>query len=655
MTLPVRVPVTPVTAAGSGIHQRPRTTLRGVAGRIRESDIAEIRDRIRIDEVIGEYVALRRAGAGSLKGLCPFHDEKTPSMNVRPALGTYHCFGCGEGGDAVGFVMKMEVIGFVEAVERLAARVGYRLTYEGGGSSVHRERNTRSRLLEANRAAAEFYTARLRTPEAAPAVQFLTSRGFDMTAATTFGCGFAPAGWDTLTKHLLAAGFSLDELFKAGLSKEGRRGPIDRFHRRLLWPIRDLGGDVVGFGARRLFDDDGIEAKYLNTSDTPVYHKTKVLFGLDLAKREIAKRRQVVVVEGYTDVMAMHLAGVPTAVASCGTAFGADHIAVIRRLIGDDSFDLGEVIYTFDGDAAGQAAALKAFEGDQSFAAQTFVAVAPDGKDPCDLRQSAGDTAVRDLVARREPLFEFAIRSILREHDLDSAEGRVAALQRTVPLVARIRREDLRDEYARRLAGWTSWDDIAMVVRRVRETAGAPAEPRPNGRRPAPAAPPKDDPRLHLQREALKAALQVPAIAGPAYDELPEQVFTHPLLAAVHRAVQAAGGVCGGLGGPAWLEAVLAQGNSEIRPLVTELAVEPLELPRRAGRGGERVDTEEARYVTSIIAGVRLALVEAQVAELKARLQRTNPVEEEEAYHQLFGDLVPLEQYRIALRNKAAR
>jgi DNA primase len=629
-----------------------------VAGRIRDSDIAEVRDRTRIDEVIGEYVALRRAGAGSLKGLCPFHDEKTPSMNVRPSVGTFHCFGCGAGGDAVAFLMRIEVVGFVEAVERLAARVGYRLTYEGGGSSVQRERNTRSRLLDANRRAAEFYADRLRTPEAAPAVQFLTTRGFDVAAATTFGCGFAPAGWDTVTKQLLAAGFSVDELIKAGLSKEGRRGPIDRFHRRLLWPIRDLGGDVVGFGARRLFDDDGIEAKYLNTSDTAVYHKTKVLFGLDLAKREIAKRRQVVVVEGYTDVMAMHLAGVPTAVASCGTAFGAEHIAVIRRLIGDDSFDLGEVIYTFDGDAAGQAAALKAFEGDQSFAAQTFVAIAPDGQDPCELRQAKGDTAVRDLVARREPLFEFAIRSMLREHDLDSAEGRVAALQRTVPLVARIRREELRDEYARRLAGWTSWDDIAMVVRRVRETAGAPAEPRANGarRRDAPGAPRRNDPQLHRQREALKAALQIPAVAGPSYDELPEQAFSHPAFAAVHLAVQAAGGVCGARSGSAWLEAVLAECAPETRPLVTELAVEPLELPRRTGRPGADRDatTEEARYVASIIAGVRLVLVEAQVAELKSRLQRTNGVEDPDGYMQIFGDLVPLEQYRIALRSQAA-
>jgi DNA primase len=620
-----------------------------VAGRIRDSDIAEIRDRVRIDEVIGEYVALRRAGAGSLKGLCPFHDEKTPSFNVRPSHGTFHCFGCGEGGDAIAFLMRMDHISFVEAVERLAERIGLRLTYEGGGSSVQRDRGTRSRLLEANRRAAEFYAAQLRTPEAAPAVEFLTSRGFDLAAAERFGCGFAPAGWDTLTRHLLSSGFTLDELMKAGLSKEGRRGPIDRFHRRLVWPIKDLGGDVVGFGARRLFDDDPIEAKYLNTTETPVYRKTHVLFGLDLAKREIAKRRQVVVVEGYTDVMAMHLAGVPTAVAACGTAFGAEHIAVIRRLIGDDSFDLGEVIYTFDGDAAGQAAALKAFEGDQNFAAQTFVAIAPDGQDPCELRQAHGDTAVRDLVARREPLFEFAIRSMLRDYDLDTAEGRVAALQRTVPLVARIKREDLRDEYARRLAGWTSWDDIAMVVRRVREAAGAPAEPARgrNGRREPPAPPRKDDPRLHLQREALKAALQIPAVAGPAYDELPEQVFVHPAFAAIHRAVQAAGGVCSGMDGHAWLEAVLAHCPQEARGLVTELAVEPLELPKR--------NTDEARYVGSVIAGVRLALVEAQVAELKARLQRTNPVEDPDGYHQLFGDLVPLEQYRIALREQAAR
>lgn len=617
-----------------------------MAGRIRDSDIVEVRDRSRIEEVVGEYVALRRAGAGSLKGLCPFHEEKSPSFTVRSSHNTFHCFGCGEGGSVFDFIMKIEVVGFVEAVERLADRAGYRLTYTGGGASVQRDRGTRSRLLEANRRAAEFYTELLGSPEAAPGREFLATRGFDATAARTFGCGWAPAGWDTLTKHLLAAGFTLDELTKAGLSKEGRRGPIDRFHRRLLWPIRDLGGDVVGFGARRIFDDDGIEAKYLNTSETPVYRKTSVLFGLDLAKREIAKRRQVVVVEGYTDVMAMHLAGVTTAVASCGTAFGTDHIGVIRRLIGDDSFDLGEVIYTFDGDAAGQAAALKAFEGEQSYTAQTFVSIAPDGQDPCELRQTHGDAAVRDLVARREPLYEFVIRSMLREHRLETPEGQLAALRRTVPLVARIKREELRDEYARRLAGWTGWKDEFTVVRRVREEAGVPAAP-VRGRREPPAPPPRDDPRLHLQREAIKAALQLPAIAGPAYDELPDQAFTHAVLAGVHRAVQAAGGVGAGITGSAWVEAVGEQCTPEVRPLVHELAVEPLQLPRRV--------SDEARYVASVLAGVRLALVEQQIADIKSRLQRTNPVEEEAAYHELFGDLVPLEQYRIALREKAVR
>jgi DNA primase len=622
-----------------------------VAGRIRDADIASVRERARIDEVIGEYVALRRAGAGSLKGLCPFHDEKTPSFNVRPTQGTFHCFGCAEGGSVIDFVMKIEHLGFVEAVERLADRVGVRLTYEGGGSSVQREKGTRTRLLEANRRAAEFYAERLRSAEAAPAVQFLTTRGFDSAAAEQFGCGYAPSDWDGLTKHLLSAGFSLDEMFKAGLSKEGRRGPIDRFRRRLLWPIRDLGGEVVGFGARRLFDDDPIEAKYLNTSDTPVYRKTHVLFGLDLAKREIARRRQAIVVEGYTAVMAMHMAGVTTAVASCGTAFGTDHISVLRRLIGDDSFDLGEMIYLFDGDAAGQAAALKAFEGEQQFVGQTFVAIAPDGLDPCELRQRSGDTAVRDLVARREPLFEFAIRSLLGDYDLDTTEGQVGALRRTVPLVAQIKDRSLRDGYARRLAGWVGWADEATVVQRVRESAGGPAErPRASVRTASPerdsSRPEPRDPRLRLQREAVKAALQVPSVAGPAYDELPDAAFSHPAYTALHRAIREAGGAVCGLDGPEWLDAVVAQCPSTARSLITELAVEPLDLPRK--------NNDEAHYVSNVFAGLQGAMVERQVAELKSRLQRTSPVADPEEYHALFGDLVALEQYRVALRERSA-
>ncbi|MFO7193871.1 MULTISPECIES: DNA primase [Thermocrispum] len=621
---------------------------------IRESDIAEVRERNRIDEVVSDYVALRRAGGGSLKGLCPFHDEKTPSFNVRPSHGTFHCFGCGEGGDVIKFIMQIEHIGFVEAVQRLADRVGYTLTYTGGGAAVQRDRGTRARLIEAHRAAQEFYAEQLNTPEAQPARQFLAERGFDAADVRRFGCGYAPSGWDQLTRYLLSKGFEVEELYKAQLAKQGSRGkPLDRFHRRLLWPIRDLAGDVVGFGARRLFDDDKIEAKYLNTGESPIYRKSQVLFGLDLAKREIAKRHQVVVVEGYTDVMAMHAAGVPTAVATSGTAFGADHMTVLRRLMMDDDTFRGEVIFTFDGDEAGQKAALKAFEGDQTFAGQTYIAIAPDGMDPCELRLAKGDAAVRDLVARRIPLFEFAIKSILREYDLDSVDGQVAALQRTVPLVARIKDEAKRDGYAAKLAFWTGWQDEAMVVRRVRETAGAEVVVRRraarNGSpRKAQGSLPRPDPRdpsLEAQREVLKAALQEPALAGPTYDALPEEAFTHPVYVAIHKAVLAAGGAASGLRGPELLEAAGKHCSDETAKVVlSELAVEPLRT-----KDGEA----DAHYVDTVLAAVQQSLVGRQIADVKSKLQRLSPVDQPEEYHALFGDLVALEQYRKALLERA--
>ncbi|OBI23016.1 DNA primase, partial [Mycobacterium sp. E2462] len=364
-------------------------------GRVPDRDIAAIRERVRIDEVVGDYVQLRRAGADSLKGLCPFHDEKSPSFHVRPNHGHFHCFGCGEGGDVYAFIQKIEHVSFVEAVELLADRIGHTINYTGPATSVQRDRGSRTRLITANAAAAEFYAAALETPEAAPARQYLTERNFDADAARQFGCGYAPSGWDSLTKHLIRKGFEFKELEAAGLSRQGRRGPMDRFHRRLLWPIRTSAGEVIGFGARRLYDDDPMEAKYINTPETLLYKKSSVMFGIDLAKRDIARGHQAVVVEGYTDVMAMHLSGVTTAVASCGTAFGDDHLAMLRRLMMDDSFFRGELIYVFDGDAAGRAAALKAFDGEQNLAGQSFVAVAPDGMDPCDLRLRSGDGALR--------------------------------------------------------------------------------------------------------------------------------------------------------------------------------------------------------------------------------------------------------------------
>ncbi|EOM75773.1 DNA primase [Rhodococcus rhodnii] len=629
-----------------------------MAGRIPDRDIAAIRERTRIEDVVGEYVALKRAGADSMKGLCPFHDEKSPSFHVRPNHGHFHCFGCGEGGDVYAFLQKIDHIGFVEAVEQMAERIGYSISYEGGGgAAVRKDRGTRARLVAANAAAQEFYAERLRSPEAQAARDYLTERNFDEAAWQMFGCGYAPGGWDTLTKHLRGRGFEEKELIAAGLSKEGRRGPIDRFHRRLLWPIRNLAGDVIGFGARRIHDDDQMSAKYLNTPETILYRKSEVLFGLDLAKREIAKGHQAVVVEGYTDVMAMHLAGVRTAVASCGTAFGDEHLSMLRRLLMDDSYFRGEIIYTFDGDAAGQAAAMKAFDGDQKIAGKSFVCIAPDGMDPCELRQDQGDAAVRDLVARRIPMFQFVVKAILAEHDLETAEGRAEALRRAVPVVARIKESTLRDNYAVQLAERVGWNNIGQVRTRVREearrAARTPVEIAPKRRggegeeaeRPVGLARPRPrDPVLWPQREALKSALQYPAIAGTVFDSLPPETFTHPAYAAIRGAMSEAGGASCGLGGGEWVDAVgRTLTDPTAQSLVSELAVE--EIPADEDR--------IPRYITGVIARLQEVWVGEQVADLKSRLQRVSPATESDEFHSLLGDLVALEQYRRSLLDQA--
>src|SRR6185369_9931483 len=357
----------------------------------------------------------------------------------------------------------------------------------------------------------------------------------------------------------------------------GRSGPIDRFRRRLIWPIRDLAGDVIGFGARKLFDDDD-GPKYLNTPETTLYKKSHVLYGIDLAKREIARQGKAVVVEGYTDVMACHLSGVPTAVATCGTAFGADHIGVLRRLLLDTDAYAGEIIFTFDGDAAGQKAALRAFDDDQRFVAQTFIAVSPDNMDPCELRLAKGDVAVRDLVARRSPLLTFALESHLARYDLDQAEGRVAALKVTAPLVAKIKDRALRPEYTRKLAGMLGMDiePVSRAIASAANRAGTPVAGPPPQRAAVLEA---NDPRSLVEREALKLALQEPVLAGPLFDAVDETVYAHPVHAAIRLAIAEAGGAAAAAGGPGWIEAVRdACTDLAGKALVSELAVEPLRV-----------------------------------------------------------------------------
>jgi DNA primase len=572
----------------------------------------------------------------------------THAFTLEDNILTGNCFGCGEGGDVIAFVQKTDHLSFTEAVERLAGRANVELHYEddGGrptGGPDRSQPGQRARLVAANTAAAAFYAEQLGSPDAGPARQFLAERGFDRQAALDFGCGFAPGGWDALTRHLRAKGFTQQELVTGGLAKESSRGTlIDRFHRRLIWPIRDLTGDVIGFGARKLMDDDQ-GPKYLNTPETPLYKKSTVLYGVERAKRDIARSHQAVVVEGYTDVMACHLAGITTAVASCGTAFGAEHISVLRRLLMDQDEFRGEVVYTFDGDAAGQAAAMKTFKEDQRFVGQTFVAVEPDGRDPCELRQVHGDAAVRDLIARRTPLIEFVLQTMLRDYRLDTVEGRVAALEKTVPLVAQIKDHALRPAYARRLAGMIGNTDEAEVADRVRRLTGEANGPG-QARRPRIPKRSPDDVAATVEREAVKSALQVPQIAGPSFDSIPPEAYTHADYAAVAAAVAAAGGAAAaGVTGATWLEKVAANCDSEsARAQLTALAVEPLRPATTQG---------EATYVNAVLARLQEMTLVRRIAELKGTLQRMNPVEAPD-YMKHFEKLVALEQEARSLRER---
>ena len=635
-------------------------------GRIRQEDIAAVRERSPIADVVGEYLQLRPAGGGSLKGLCPFHDERSPSFNVTPGKELYHCFSCGEGGDVITFIRKIEHLDFTEAVERLAARAGIELRYEQGGYVPGQEHSQRRRLIEAHTAAQDFYVERSVASSSGPARAFLAERGFTLDEATRFGVGYSPNAWDELVKHLRGRGFTEDEMVKSGLARRTSRGGlIDMFRGRLMWPIRDLTGETVAFGARKLNpEDDG--PKYLNTPETAIFKKSHVLYGADLAKREIAKRRQAVIVEGYTDVMACHLSGVVTAVATCGTSFGEEHVKILRRLIMDTDGSTGVVIFTFDGDAAGQKAALRAFALEERFVTQTYVAVQPDGLDPCDLRVKHGDAAVRDLVARRVPLFEFAIKSVLSKHDLNTREGQFAAIDEAAPIIVRIKDRSKWKQYAVDLDRWIGFMDERYVLDRVRQAAAAvqpkrgttarysnsEAAPdagrqRPGNLRPGQSGRNSDraDPVHRVEREALKLAVQWSGLTGPEFDALGAAAFTLPAHVAVFELIAGCGGVATAGRARDWAAALLAAAPDDVvRGFVTELAVEPLELEREP----------DEKYADVVLARVGELAAGRQIAAIKARLQRMNPEEDQAAYNRMFGELVGLEQRRKWLLDRAS-
>lgn len=615
-----------------------------MAGKISSRDIEEVKARVNIADVVGSYVALKPASAGSLKGLCPFHQEKSPSFNVRPLQGFYHCFGCGAGGDVYKFLQEMESLSFYEAVENLAGKVGYTLTYEAGAKGP--DQGQKARIFEANQAAAKYFQDQLMSDAAIPGRDFLKSRGFDKQAAELFGVGFAPKGWNNLTDHLKASGFTEEELITASLSSKGERGLYDKFRGRLIWPIRDTSNQVIGFGARKLFEDDQ-GPKYLNTSETPVYHKSAVLYGIDLAKKEISKSQKVVVVEGYTDVMACHLAGVTTAVATCGTAFGDEHIRILNRMLSANVDNPAEVIFTFDPDEAGQKAAMRAFADAEKFHANSFIAVGPDGLDPSDLRVQKGDEAVLSMIENKKPIYEFAIKQKMKNFSLESVEGRVGAARAAAAVIATIRDSALRSVYIRELANWVNLDlsEVSQLVdRAIKEKIVAAVAPLRQDQIPEAAseasfqAPDLKDPVVRFERQLLEVLIQQPKLIAK---ETMAELLSGDFLAAAHAAV--AGGVAAVLESREdlnWLAKIAEALDSALHPTLRSLAA--TELPASD-------EQELAKYVAGVVNSGFINLLTRQKLSMQAVLRQLDTAETEKIA-KIQTELVSIEERRRKLQ-----
>lgn len=683
-------------------------------GMILKEDIEKVRATADLYDIVSATVSLKPSGTGTYVGLCPFHDEKTPSFSVRPALGVWHCFGCGLGGDVFGYIEHQENVDFRDAVELLADKYHIELRYDQSSAKKEHTGSKRARLLEANEAAQEFFISQLMTKDALAARKLLDGRNFSQADCQRFGCGYAPQGWDNLVRYLAGKGFTQQEMLDAGLARQGQHGVYDYFRGRVTWPIRDSTGRTLGFGARKLYEDDSIGAKYINTPDTVLYRKNQVLYGIDMAKAAIVKKRQVVIVEGYTDVMAMHLAGVDTAIATCGTAFGAEHAKIVRRLIADDSLGAvqligplkvdgqqlsSRIVFTFDGDAAGQKAAIHAFGLDAAFSTQAFVAVADDNLDPCDLRIKRGNEAVRALIANAEPLYDFVIKTAIGRFDTTYATGQMGAVKAVAPLIAQIRDRSLLDLYSRKAVRQIGVDldimqrevrdarrklnvrdeDAYAPKRRFAANAAAAAEPRmdqganpyanPSARKALEhrdAAEQSyyriDDAVFICEQQFMATLIQVPLAVDPTlFASLTLSSFMTPVFRTLFQAIAAAGGLPStdtpqGL----WMHNLTKAGGPMLESVINELAVMQLPLPpsdadtERASQQSQEINVQlrkptddERRYASELI--IRL-LDTGIMRKIGADKRRMAQLPDGAEKIELLGQITKLETLRKDLQ-----
>jgi DNA primase len=447
---------------------------------ILDEDVARVRESTDLVALIGEHLALKRVGA-RYRGLCPFHQEKTASFYVNPELGAYYCHGCHASGDAITFVREMEHLDFVDAVERLAARSGITLRYDDKRTNQDRSRQTR--LAEAVGAAIdEYHRLLLEAPEAGAARKYLRNRGFDGDAVRRFKLGWAPDEWDHLSRTLQRAKYKREDLVEAGLAFVNRVNKLqDQFRNRLLFPIYDGRGEPAGFGGRAL---EGDGPKYKNSPENPLYHKSRLLYGLNWAKADIVAQGHVIVCEGYTDVMAFALAGAPNAVATCGTALTDEHVRSLKNLA-------RRVVLAYDADAAGQGAAEKWYAWEAEYDIELRVAALPGGKDPADVFQDSPEALLR-AVEGATPFLQFRIDRLLAAADLSTPEGRGRAGQAAAQIVAEHPNDLVRDQYVMQVAPQLRIEAEAMrQAVSAATTRGGPAR----------TAPTRDAPRRRLDTE----------------------------------------------------------------------------------------------------------------------------------------------------------
>ena len=618
-----------------------------MAGRINPEDIETLRERADALAVIGDHTELKRAGR-NFKGLCPFHTEKTPSFNVMPGEGRWYCFGCSQGGDLYDFLMRVEGLSFVEAVESLARRTGMELRYEELTARQRRAIGEKARMLEVTRAAATWFQRQLMGDEGAVAREYLKERGFGREDAERFGVGYAPNSWDALTRHLTEEeGFDRQDVLGVRLAKPNTRGGLrDAFKGRLVFPILDVRGDPIAFGGRVLpgLDyGDFTPPKYLNSEEYRLYQKTKVLYGLHEARSAIVSAGEVLVCEGYTDVMALHQAGIANAVATCGTAVGPDHFRTLSKYA-------NRIVLAFDGDDAGRAAARKAFtaagevdaEAGAGAAFTVRVLALPDGSDPADLVQDRGAAAVREAVAAAPDVVRFLIRGEVAGVARDDEEARIAALRSCIELLALDEDPDRRRMWARTevAAGLGfSLEHVAATAARMGvqlDTHQGVARPTATTERARVAPANLTRARAARERAVLRFALQQPELLPEEWYEVVVDDFTHPRA----RDVMAAIGEAGGAGVPLG-EVLAVTSDEDTRRLLQELSVEQPEVADTADS-----TTEQLRALLA-------ERLDERHRALTAELRRTNADTDPDEVAALLRELQDIEVRRRRLRGAA--